>query len=102
MIEALVILALMGVGLLLLPLLLLKLALGLVLLPFKILGAVFQVVFGLLGAVFRVLFSGVGILLGLLAAVLFFVLLPLLPLFLLGLGIWVLVRTVRRPELARA
>ena len=79
-----------------------KLALGLVLLPFKILGAVFHVVFGVVGGVFRVLFSGIGVVLFVLAALAFVVLAPLLPLLILGVGVWVVARAFRRPALVRA
>ena len=45
-----------------------------------------RVVFGVVGLVFKVVFSGVGPVFGLLAAVFFLVLLPLLPFALVGLG----------------
>ena len=87
-----------------LPLILLKLVLGLILLPFKLVGIVFRVVFGvtfgLVGLVFRVLFSGVGLVLALLVAVGLALLVPLLPVFLIGVGIWLLVRSsAPRPPL---
>ena len=72
------------------PCIILRLAIGLVFLPFKLLGVVLRVVFGVVGLVFKVLFSGVGLVFALLAAVFFLVLLPLLPFALLGLGLWLI------------
>ena len=92
---------LVGLGfLVILPLMLLKLVLGLILLPFKLLGLVFRVVFGILGLVFGLLFSGVGLVLALLVAVGVALLVPLLPIVLIGVGIWLLVRSsTPRPPL---
>jgi hypothetical protein len=85
-----------------LPLLLLKLAFQvvftLIALPFKLVGLVLGLVFGVVGFVFRVLFSAAGLIFGLLAAVVFLVVLPLLPFVLLGLGIWLIVRQPGRPR----
>jgi hypothetical protein len=101
MIGMLVTLLVFGGLVVLLPLLALRLlfglALGLVLLPFKLLGVVFRVVGGLLGVFLKVLFSGVGLVFGLLAAVFFVVLLPLLPLLVLGALIWAMTRLFRSP-----
>ena len=58
---ALVAMALMVAALLVLPQLILRLAIGLVFLPFKLLGVVLRIVFGVVGLVFKVLFSGVGL-----------------------------------------
>lgn len=91
----LVAMALMLAALVALPLLLLRLVIGLVFLPFKLLGVVLRVVFGVVGLVFRVVFSGVGLVFALLAAVFFLVLLPLLPFALLGLGLWLVLREGR-------
>jgi hypothetical protein len=94
---------LVGLGLLvILPLILIKLVLGLIFLPFKLLGLVFRVVFGVtvgrVGLVFRLLFSGVGLVLALLVAVGVALLVPLVPIVLIGVGLWLLVRsTTRRP-----
>jgi len=92
-------LALMVAALFLLPLLILRVAFGLVFgllfLPFKLLGVVLRVVFGLVGLVFKVLFSGIGLVFGLLVAVFFLVLLPLLPFALVGLGLWLVLREGR-------
>jgi len=94
---------LVGLGfLVILPLILIKLVLGLIFLPFKLLGLVFRVVFGVtfgvLGLVFRVLFSGVGLVLALLVAVGVALLVPMIPIILVGVGLWLLVRsTTRRP-----
>lgn len=92
---ALVAMALTVAALLALPLILLRLAIGLVLLPFKLVGVVLKVVFGVVGLVFRVVFSGVGLVFALLAAVFFVVLLPLLPFALLGFGLWLVFRESR-------
>ena len=91
----LVAMALMVAALVALPLLLLRLVIGLVFLPFKLLGVVLRVVFGVVGLVFRVLFSGVGLVFALLAAVFFLVLLPVMPFALLGLGLWLVLREGR-------
>src|SRR5438128_3613275 len=97
------VLLLVGLGfLVILPLILIKLVLGLIFLPFKLLGLVFRVVFGvtfgLVGLVFRLLFSGVGLVLALLVAVGVALLVPLIPIVLIGVGLWLLVRsTTRRP-----
>jgi len=95
----LVLLAAVMLGILALPLLILRLAFkivfGLVFLPFHILGFLLKIAFGVAGLGFRVLFSGVGLLFGLLAALAFVVLIPLLPLAILGFGIWLLVRESR-------
>lgn len=83
--------------LVLLPLILLKLVLGLIFLPFKLLGVIFRVVFGLtfglVGLVFRILFSGVGLLLALFVAVGVALMVPLLPFLLVGVGLWLLLRS---------
>ncbi len=93
-------LALLLVGLaflVIVPLLLLRLVLGLIFLPFKLLGLVLRVVFGvtfgLVGLVFRVLFSGVGLLLALFVLVGVVLLVPLLPFLLVGVGLWLLLRS---------
>ena len=93
-------LAMLFVGLamlVLLPLILIKLVLGLIFLPFKILGVVFRVVFGLtfglVGLVFRILFSGVGLLLALFVVVGVALMVPLLPFLLVGVGLWLLLRS---------
>ncbi len=90
--------------LVLLPLILIKLVLGLIFLPFKILGAIFRVVFGLtfglVGLVFRILFSGVGLLMALFVAVGVALMVPLLPFLLVGVGLWLLMRSpTPRPPL---
>lgn len=78
-----------------LPLLLLKLVFGLVALPFKLVGLAFRVVFGVLGGLFRVGFGIVGIVGGILAMAFFVVLLPLLPLLLVGGFVWLMARLAR-------
>lgn len=106
MIGTLVGLAVLLFLVVLIPLLALKLlfglAVGLVLLPFKLLGAVFRVAFGLVGFVAKLLFTGAGLLVGGLGVLLALVLVPMLPLLLLGLVFWGLTRLFRRPVLVRA
>jgi hypothetical protein len=89
---------LVGLGfLVILPLILLKLVLGLIFLPFRLLGLVFRVVFGVtfgvVGLVFRILFSAAGLVLALLVIVGVALLVPLLPFFLIGVGLWLLLRS---------
>ena len=95
--------AVIALGILLVPILLLKLAfhlvVGLILLPFKLLGLVLGVVFGLVGVVFRVLsgvvgfvFSLGGALLAVAGVLAVLVVIPLLPFALIGLGLWLVFR----------
>lgn len=97
--EVVVLLFVVG-ALILVPLLvlgaLLKLAGTLIVLPFKFLGVLFEGFFGILGgllgavgALFGVVLGGFGLVLGLLCAVVFGLFLPLMPLLLLGLVVWV-------------
>jgi hypothetical protein len=90
--ELLFVLALGLAALVIIPLLLIKLVLFVVLLPFKILGLVFKVLFGVLGVVGSVLTAVIGAVAGLLALAFVFLLLPLLPLAVVGVGIWLLAR----------
>ena len=96
---ALVVFALLVVGLLWLPLLLVRLAFkalfAVVLLPFKLVGLVLRILFGAVGLAFRVVFSGMALVAGVLAFVAFVVVLPLLPLVLIGLGLWLVLRESR-------
>ena len=104
MLEALVVLVVAFGLFVVLPLLLLKLLFGLilfvVLLPFKILGAVFHVLFKLFWGLGKLVLGGLGLLLGLLAFVLCVVLLPLLPFVLLGLFIYLLIRAFQPAPVA--
>jgi hypothetical protein len=89
---------LVGLGfLVILPLILLKLVLGLIFLPFRLLGLVFRVVFGVtfgvVGLVFRILFSAAGLVLALLVIIGVALLVPLLPFFLIGVGLLLLLRS---------
>jgi hypothetical protein len=88
--EILVLLVIAGAALVVLPVLLVKLVVTLVLLPFKLLGLIFKVAFGLVTAIG-------GLILGLLALVL----LPLLPLLVLGGIVWLVVRGASRPDVPR-
>jgi hypothetical protein len=96
--EVLVLLFVVG-AVILVPVLilgaLLKLAVGVILLPFKIIGVLFKGLFGVLGGILGALgalvglvFGGLGLLLGLLVMVGVCVILPLAPLLLLGLIVW--------------
>lgn len=76
----------------------LRLALGLVLLPFKLLGGIFKLVFGLAGGLFRVAFGAVGLLAVGAAAIFCVVLLPLLPLLVVGAMLWAFFRLVAGPS----
>jgi hypothetical protein len=93
--------AVLMVAVVVIPLLLLKLAFGLVttvlFLPFKILGVLFRIGFGLLAVVLKVLFTGVGLVLALVGILLGVVLLPLLPLILLGGLLWLVIRAFSSP-----
>jgi hypothetical protein len=96
MLEALIVLA-VGVGLLiLLPLLLLKLLFGLlfavVVLPFKLLGAVFHTGFAVVGGLAKLVALGGGLLLGIFGLLLLLALLPLLPVIALGVFIYLIIR----------
>jgi hypothetical protein len=77
------------------PLLLLKLVFSLAFLPFRLVGLAFRLVFGALGGLFRVGFGLVGLVAGILAMAFFVVLLPLLPLLVVGGFVWLLTRLVR-------
>ncbi len=98
LLVGLVLLALLWLPILLLKVVF-KLVFGLVFLPFKLLGAVFHIAFGVVGGLFRVLFSGLGIVALLVAIVGAIILLPLLPLLLIGGVIWLLTRPPRRAAL---
>jgi len=89
-------------GLVLLPLLFLKVLFGLIFLPFKLVGLVFRVVFGVLGGLLRVGFGLVALVGSLVAVALFVVLLPLLPFLLVGGFVWLGARLARpRPSALR-
>ena len=79
-------------ALIVIPILAFKVLFSLVLLPFRILGAVFGVLFGLAGGLLKLAFSGfiaIGVLCGLALCV---VLLPLLPFLLIGGFIYLLLK----------
>jgi hypothetical protein len=87
-------------ALVVLPVLLLKVFFSLLLLPFKLVGALFKVVFGILGGLFRVGFGLAVALFTLLAVAVVVVLLPLLPFLVVGGFVWLLARLARpRPAL---
>jgi hypothetical protein len=67
----------------------------LVLLPFKLLGLVFKVLFGVVGVVGSVLMAVAGLVFGVLVVAFLALLLPLLPLVLIAGVIWLAVRASR-------
>ena len=75
----------------------LKVALGLVLLPFKLLGGIFRLGFGLLGGLLRLAFGAVGLLAFVVGAVFCVVLLPLLPFLVVGAMLWAFFQLVAGP-----
>jgi len=88
----------LAVGLLFLiaiPILIVKALVGLVLLPFKLIGAVFKVILGAFALVAKLLFGGLGLLLGVLGLLLGLVLLPLLPFLVIGGLVWLIARANR-------
>lgn len=99
MVEALLLCGLVFAGVVVLPLLILKtligVAVGLLTLPFKILGGLFKVLFGVVGAVLGAVMSVIGAVGGLLFGLLFLVLLPLLPLLFVGAVVWAIVQLAR-------
>ena len=98
--EILFILALGAVALVVLPLLLLKLVVFLVLLPFKLIGLALKIVFGVVSVIGSVLMAVAGAVFGVVALAFFVLLLPLLPLVLIGGLVWLLVRASRPPSTA--
>lgn len=93
--ELLLVLALGVAALVVIPFLLVKLLFFVVLLPFKLLGLVFKVLFGVVGVIGSVLMAVVGVVFGVLTVAFLAVLLPLLPLVLIGGVIWLAVRASR-------
>ena len=90
--EVLCVLLVAAGALILIPILAFKVLFSLVLLPFRIVGAVFGVLFGLVGGLVKLAFSGfvaIGVLCGLVLCV---VLLPLLPFILIGGFIFLLIK----------
>jgi hypothetical protein len=65
-----------------------KVVLTLLILPFRLVGALLHGVFGLFTGLFGLVAGGVGLLVGLLVLLVVFVLLPLAPLILLGGIVW--------------
>jgi hypothetical protein len=98
--ELLFLLALGMVALFVVPLLLLKLLLFVVLLPFKILGLVFKVLFGVIGVVGSVLMAVAGVVVGVVVLAFSLLLIPLLPLVVIGGVIWLIARANRPPTTA--
>ena len=66
----------------------LKVLFALILLPFKIVGGLLKGLVGLVGGLFAVAAGGIGLVFGLLALLVVFVLLPRAPLLLLGAIVW--------------
>ena len=104
-VGALLVLAFLMAVVVLVPLVAVKLvfnlALGILFLPFRILGFLMRLVFGVFGLAARVVFSGVGLLFGLLGLILALLVAPLLPLLLLVGFVWFLARLFRAPVPAR-
>jgi hypothetical protein len=98
---AFLVMSLVALGfLVLLPLLLLKVVFALIWLPFRLLGLVLRIVFGVLFGVIGVVFSGAGIVLAVILALGLALVIPLLPVFLIGFGLWLLLRsTTPKPPL---
>jgi hypothetical protein len=91
--------ALLGLlALLVVPFLLLgvafKVLVTLVMLPFRIVGALLHGLFGLVAGLFGIAAGGIGLLVGLLVLVAVFVLLPLAPLILLGGIVWLALKAM--------
>ena len=84
------------VGIVVLPFLLLglvfKLLVALIVLPFRILG----LAFGVLAAIGKALVTVIGVLSGIALFVLAVLFLPLLPVLLVGIGLWALFRLFRK------
>lgn len=104
--EALLLLLLILVAVVVLPLLVLKLlldlALWLLLLPFRILGALVAAGLGLLGVVATVLLCGAGLAAAAGFLLVGLVLLPLLPFLLIGGAVWLMMRRGRKRAPAQA
>jgi hypothetical protein len=101
MLSTLILLAVAFALVVALPLLILsvflKVILGLVLLPFRLVAGVLHLVFGLGALLFKLLFGALGFLAFAVAAILFVVALPLLPLLLLGAFVWAVIRLLGGP-----
>lgn len=99
MLEALIVLGLAFLLFVVLPLMLIGLALKalvwILVLPFRILGALFGIFAGVAGVVLKIAGFGLALLLGLFATAVTVVFLPLLPLLLIALFVWLLVKLLR-------
>ena len=69
-----------------------KVLVTLVLLPFKVLGAVAKGLFGLVAGLFGLAAGGIGLVFGILVLLAVLVLLPLAPFLLLGGVVWLVVK----------
>ena len=83
------------------PVLLLKLLVTLVVLPFRILAGVAHGVGALVGLAFKAVFGVFGLLFGLLVALVVLVALPLLPFLVVGGIVWLLGRPSRQQHVGR-
>lgn len=105
MIAMMVLLAVAFGFVVLLPLLLvttvLRVALGLVFLPFKLLGGVFRLGFGLFGGLLKVGFGAAGLLAFVVGALFCVVLLPLLPFLIVGAMVWAFFSLLAGPRTVR-
>jgi len=101
MLGALITMMVFGALFVMLPLLLiagvLKLVVGLVFLPFRILGGLLHAAFAIVGLAFKAVFSVVGFLAFFLFGFIFLVALPLAPLLLFGAFVWAIVKAFSAP-----
>lgn len=106
MLEALLLLMLLFGAVVLVPLLafklLFQLLLGLLLLPFRIIGLAFRVVFGVFGVLAGLLGAGLGLVGAAFGLLLVLVLIPLFPLVFLAGIVWLLVKACQPAGAQRA
>jgi hypothetical protein len=99
MLEAVLISALVLGALIVVPLIAIlvvgKLVFALILLPFRIIGAFVGAAVGILGAVAKILVVGAGLIVGLTLLAGGIALIPLIPVILLALFVWLLARLLR-------
>jgi hypothetical protein len=100
-VEALAFLLVVGGVFLVLGMVALKVLLGLVLLPFKIVGWLLKLAIGLVSGVLGLVVAAVSVVGVLLAVVVGLILLPLLPFVILGGLVWMAFRAGRPRTIAR-
>jgi lipopolysaccharide export LptBFGC system permease protein LptF len=85
------------------PIVVVKLAFKLILLPFRLVGSVLGLVFGLLAGVFGLVVGVVGLVLAVLVGGVALLAIPLLPIVAFFGGIYLIIRALRpRPAMVRA